>query len=208
MREEISKCVGIRGKLPKCKGVGRIWAYLSKATTTSRTALPNSRLDDSSGGWRRPGLLRGRHLHRTGGSGQRGGCRNLPSGSQCPTVGWRPDSNSERVRGWSLTWARRRPGRLLGPQSRGSLGWADGCPGPAIYCPGAKGGPDGVRGRLYTVCFKFRVWSSPPAWAGLPPRGRSPSPSSAFLSCGSRNRDTGGRLGPGSGRLVGHPIFS
>ena len=41
-------------------------------------------------------------------------------------------------------------------------------PAPAIYCPGAKGGPDGVRGRLYTVCFKLRVWSSPPARAAAP----------------------------------------
>ena len=45
------------------------------------------------------------------------------------------------------------------------------CPGPVIYCPGAKGAPtraDRARGGLYTVCFKLRVWSSPPARAATP----------------------------------------
>ena len=39
------------------------------------------------------------------------------------TVGWRPDSDSERVRGWSSSWLRR---QRLGPRTRGNLGWADG----------------------------------------------------------------------------------
>ena len=45
-----------------------------------------------------------------------------PPDRQGPTVGWRPDSYSERVRGWSST----RPRRRLVPRTRGILGWADG----------------------------------------------------------------------------------
>ena len=75
----------------------------------------------------------------------------------------------ERVRGWSSTWARR---RLLGPQTRGSLGWADGVrivPGRRSAALGPKGAPTGSEVD-YTQCASS-CWSGARRPQGLPPRG-------------------------------------
>ena len=71
--------------------------------------------------------------------------------------------------------------------------WRTACPGPKIYCPGAKGGPTGPVVD-YTQCASS-YGSGARRPHGPPPHGRSPS-SSVFLSRGSQKRDTGGRLGP------------
>ena len=69
------------------------------------------------------GLLRGATCTGPEARAGEAGSGICPPDRQGPTVGWRPDSDSERVRGWSSTWQRK---QRLGPWIRGSLGWADG----------------------------------------------------------------------------------
>ena len=128
------------------------------------------------------------------------------------TVGWRPDSDSERVtvRGWTeFNVAAEAAARAQDPRESRLGRRRAVCPVPVIYCPGAKGPRRGPRS-IVTVHSLLQVTGLELAARTVHrrARGRSPSYSSVFLSCGSRKRDTGGRLGPGSGRLVGHPISS
>ena len=150
-----------------------------------------------------------RHLHRTGGSGRRGGCRNSESTLRIAGPDGRMAAGLRLGAGKGLEFNVAAEAAARAPDLRES--WLGrrcaACPGPVIYCPGAKGAPTGPEVD-YTQCASS-CGSGARRPHGLLPRGRSPS-SSVLLSeaCGSRKRDTGGRLGPGSGRLVGHPISS
>ena len=99
-----------------------------------------------------------------------------PPDRQGPKVGWLPDSDSERVPGKGLdslefNVAAEAAARAPDPRESRLGRRCAACPGPVIYCHGAKGAPTGPAvdyTHCYTVCFKLRVWSLPPGWAAAP----------------------------------------
>ena len=108
---------------PRCPPSGRVAMGLSRAAAVWRGADSEMRLPR-------------RLLHRTGGLGRRGCCRNLPSGSPepGPTIGQQLDSLARRLRGSD------RPRRLGSLRSVGApVGKGARAPGPAST--GVQRGP-------------------------------------------------------------------
>ena len=86
-----------------------------------------------------------RHLHRTGGgSGRRGGCRNLPSGSPGPDGRMAAGLLLGEGKGLEFN-AAAEAARAPDPRDSRLGRRRAACPGPVICCPGAKGPRRGPR---------------------------------------------------------------